>query len=400
MRRGRRCGCAVAAAQRPRRIAAMSKPAAPAATHRLDWDVFCRVVDNHGDLGVCWRLACRLAALGQRVRLWADDAQALAWMAPAGAPGVTLHAWRSLDEDEAPADVVVETFGADLPDGWLARMASAPRPPLWIDLEHLSAESYVERSHALPSPQAHGPGAGLTRWFFFPGFTTRTGGLLLEDGLAQARVGFDAPAWLAGLDLGIASEAAAATTISLFCYEQPALRAWLAHWRRTPTRLLVTPGYAAQQIGALLGAPCEPGVIVRREALTAHFLPWLTQPDYDRLLWACDLNHVRGEDSFVRALWAARPFVWQAYPQHDGAHVAKVEAFVDRYAATAPGTLGVPLRQRFAGWNGSAPPTCLAHPDRTAWAVHAAAFAESIRADVGARGDLAVQLHRFAMTNR
>lgn len=377
----------------------MSSPLTPAERPAWAWDVFCRVVDNHGDLGVCWRLASRLAALGQRVRLWADDTQALAWMAPHGAPGVSVHPWRALRADEAPADVVVETFGADLPEGWLARMADMQQPPLWIDLEHLSAEGYVERSHALPSPQAQGPGAGLTRWFFFPGFTARTGGLMLEDGLAVARSRFDASAWLAGVSPTMAS-GPAATTVSLFCYDQPALPAWLAHWRLSPTRLLVTPGFAARQVSALLGGPSEPGATVRRDALTVHFLPWFTQHEYDRLLWACDLNHVRGEDSFVRALWAARPFVWQAYPQHDGAHAVKVEAFVDRYVAAFPASLQAPLRQRFARWNGSASPAVLAHPPVALWSEHARGFAEALQSDVAARGDLAAQLYRFALTQR
>ena len=62
-------------------------------------------------------------------------------------------------------------------------------------------------------------------------------------------------------------------------------------------------------------------------------LPWLTQADFDHLLWACDLNFVRGEDSLVRAAWAGAPFVWQVYPQHDGAHAAKVEALLAGMAA-------------------------------------------------------------------
>jgi hypothetical protein len=24
---------------------------------QLHWDIFCRVIDNFGDIGVCWRLA-------------------------------------------------------------------------------------------------------------------------------------------------------------------------------------------------------------------------------------------------------------------------------------------------------------------------------------------------------
>ena len=59
----------------------------------MRWDVFCRVIDHHGDLGVCWRLSAELAALGERVRLWADDASALRWMAPQGAPRVQVLPW-------------------------------------------------------------------------------------------------------------------------------------------------------------------------------------------------------------------------------------------------------------------------------------------------------------------
>ena len=61
----------------------------------LRWDIFCQVVDNHGDLGVCWRLACALTARGQQVRLWIDDARALAWMAPEATrpPAVQVLPW-------------------------------------------------------------------------------------------------------------------------------------------------------------------------------------------------------------------------------------------------------------------------------------------------------------------
>ena len=46
----------------------------------MQWDVFVRVIDNYGDVGVCWRLACGLAARGEQVRLWLDDLTALDWM--------------------------------------------------------------------------------------------------------------------------------------------------------------------------------------------------------------------------------------------------------------------------------------------------------------------------------
>ncbi|MBC7779906.1 MAG: elongation factor P maturation arginine rhamnosyltransferase EarP, partial [Proteobacteria bacterium] len=76
------------------------------------------------------------------------------------------------------------------------------------------------------------------------------------------------------------------------------------------------------------------GSTVRGE-LQIRRVPFLAQPDYDRLLWASDINFVRGEDSLVRALWAARPVVWQLYPQDGRTHCAKLEPFLARYRAPA-----------------------------------------------------------------
>lgn len=125
----------------------------------------------------------------ERVRLWVDDASALQWMVPEGCPGVELRAWGSPPpgpEEPAP-DVMLEAFGCDIAPEFIAYSAyqSSTRgqkhpKPVWINLEYLSAESYVERHHKLSSLLSSGPGAGWTRWFFYPGFTPGTGGLLRE----------------------------------------------------------------------------------------------------------------------------------------------------------------------------------------------------------------------------
>jgi uncharacterized repeat protein (TIGR03837 family) len=155
------------------------------------WDVFCRVVDNHGDVGVCWRLATDLAERGIVVRLWIDDAHALTWMAPGGRHGVEVWAWPVTDEafaiaDVEPATVVIEAFGCGLPDPCLRHIALAHQrsaAPVWINLEYLSAESCVERNHGLPSLQGSGLACGVTNWYFYPGFTASTGGLDVDKSL-------------------------------------------------------------------------------------------------------------------------------------------------------------------------------------------------------------------------
>ncbi|GAB3650042.1 elongation factor P maturation arginine rhamnosyltransferase EarP [Ramlibacter alkalitolerans] len=308
----------------------------PPIIEAVRWDIFCKVIDNHGDAGVCWRLAAELAARGHAVRLWMDDSAMLAWMAPDGAPGVEVVPWCDPVPDLAPGDVVIEAFGCDPPAAFVARMAALSTPPAWLNLEYLSAERYVERSHGLPSPVMHGPGAGLVKRFFYPGFTARTGGLLREQDLAARQASFDRSAWLQRW--GIAP--AQARVVSLFCYEPAALPQLLDQLAQAapPTELLVTSGRAAAAVRrhALQG----------RGALRLHFLPLLSQREYDHLLWSCDLNFVRGEDSAVRGLLAGVPAIWQIYPQDDQAHHAKLEAFLDWLQPPND------LRDFFRTWNG------------------------------------------------
>ena len=198
----------------------------------LHWDIFCRVVDNLGDIGVCWRLSADLASRGQRVRLWIDQPEPLRWMAPGALEGdihsVEVIAWTTPMAHAAmagwtPGEVWVEAFGCDPAPECVQRLADqiaeGSPAPVWINLEYLSAEPYVERSHRLPSPVMSGPLKGLTKWFFYPGFTTATGGLLRESDRAEQQAAFDAAVWLRGQ--GLASTAP--RRVSLFCYEPPVL---------------------------------------------------------------------------------------------------------------------------------------------------------------------------------
>lgn len=335
----------------------------------MRWDLFCRVVDNYGDIGVCWRLAADLGARGEQLRLWVDDPSALAWMAPDGAAGVQVVRWTTPAADLEPGDVVVEAFGCDPPPAFVARMAARAAPPVWINLEYLSAEAWVARCHGLPSPQ---PG-GLIKWFYYPGFDDATGGLIREPGLAAAQQAFDAAAWLHARGWAPRPGERCA---SLFCYDTAPVAALLPLLARQPTLLLLTPGPAQRLAHAVAPLP----------GLRCVDLPWLAQPDYDRLLWACGLNFVRGEDSFVRAIWAGRPFVWQPYPQHDGAHHAKLEAFMARWLAAAPAALAGALRALWQGWSGAGALPA-AWPDAQAWADHARAWPQTLRAqtDLGTR---------------
>jgi uncharacterized repeat protein (TIGR03837 family) len=311
------------------------------------WDIFCTVIDNHGDLGVCWRLTRQLRDAGQRVRLWVDDASALAWMAPTAhqEPGIEVRPWasasQSSDLSDLPiADVWIEAFGCNLPEAFVAHFvdraeATRTHQPQWINLEYLSAEDWVPRMHGLPSPVMSGPAKGWTKTFFYPGFTADTGGLLRETDLQERQQRFDRMAWRKKHAPDLAPDA---LLISLFCYEPAALPQLLTQLADTPHHLLVTPGRplaAVQQ--ALAGMDVQPNWSA---------LPYTDQNGFDEMLWACDLNFVRGEDSLVRALWAGQPFIWHIYPQDDNAHHAKLEAFLEWIQAPES------LRLAHRVWNG------------------------------------------------
>lgn len=309
-----------------------------ARTAPLLWDVFCRVIDNHGDLGVLWRLSCQLAERGHTVRLWVDEPAALTWMAPDGHRGVSVHAWADSTRPDgvaslAFANVWVEGFGCEISEYFIAHFTSKISDEYqktshfhhWFNLEYLTAETYAARCHGLPSPVMSGPAKGYTKRFFYPGFTPNTGGLLREPDLAQRQQHFDRQSWLNTQGIPWQGE----RLISLFCYEPPGLVNLLARLAEAPqpVRLLVTHGRAA---AAMHEAAAQLGWSGRQSGnLMVTTLQALTQTDFDHLLWSCDLNFVRGEDSLVRALWARVPFVWQTYPQSDDAHFPKLEAFLD-----------------------------------------------------------------------
>ncbi len=351
------------------------------------WDIFCQVIDNFGDIGVCWRLACNLVQRGQRVRLWVDDPSALQWMAPhvqvdAVDPHqpVQVRSWTANAPSvgvDGPGDVVIEAFGCTLDPAWVmsyrtinyiaaraGNTASNHDLPLkntsltahfstWINLEYLSAEAFVERNHGLPSLVMAGPAKGLTKWFFYPGFTAGTGGLLREADMALPGV--------------LPTETNGAQRVSLFCYESPALPQLLQHLAQGPhsTQLQVTHGRASAAVHTALQTLKAPvynsqfineiplqsplnllNQLLNLEHLDINFIAPMPQASYDVLLRSCHLNVVRGEDSLVRALWAGQAFVWHIYPQDDGAHAIKLDAFLDWLQAPAD------LRLFHYVWNG------------------------------------------------
>jgi uncharacterized repeat protein (TIGR03837 family) len=303
----------------------------------MRWDIFCQIVDNYGDAGVCWRLARSLSSRDDiRIRLFCDDLKVLDKIAHGDAIksgkalGIEVLPWSVAnvsEQFEQVGEVVVEAFACELPAVYVELIAQAPQKPCWINLEYLTAESWSDGLHLMPSPQNN----GLVKHFYFPGFTKKTGGVTLGDWDAVTQA-HEAPASLQ--DYWQADSKA--KRISIFNYRYAPLEAWLKDLQT----IALSYGEsfdiyicADQNISAeFLEASKSP-------QMNFIQLPFIPQEDYDWLLSRCDFNLVRGEDSFVRAQWAGKPFIWDIYPQSDLAHEVKLDAFLERYFEGSPSPL-------------------------------------------------------------
>jgi uncharacterized repeat protein (TIGR03837 family) len=323
-------------------------------------DIFCRVVDNYGDIGVTLRLARQLVAeYGLDVRLFVDDMASFdkiagelkrtsknpqtvlgelveppARIAYARYPSIlrqaqhgqsagrtevlrgviknkpqyqralpSVYHWKNPPNGEFvdfkyTADIVIEAFACEIPATYLSQMAAALVKPMWINLEYLSAESWVASHHLLPSPHPRYP---MTKYFFFPGFDAKSGGLIREKTIQPVML-------------------RQSSTLSVFAfgYDSPRLNA------------LIEVVVADANVSDVVVAE---GVLANTRAANdkIQIVPFVAQPDFDQLLAAHDFLIVRGEDSFVRAQYAGRPFIWQIYPQEEAAHLVKLNAFLDLY---------------------------------------------------------------------
>lgn len=327
---------------------------------RFDWDIFCTIIDNYGDIGVCWRLARQLAQQhGQAVRLWVDDWTNASRLIPLLADHSTvchvseveIQHWASDFPSIVPARSVIEAFACELPDRYIRSMLETAPTPAWFNLEYLSAEQWVEGCHGLYSTH---PSTGLRKQFFFPGFTAKTGGLIRE---------FDLPTQIAHhlarrgrdeflLKLGFTQRSAQDIIYSLFCYDVPQAVIWLQMLKDLDSlcTVIIPEGRIWSRITSWLQnegqnqpLPGEQRTIGRLRLVCA---PFMSQAEYDRLLWSCDFNFVRGEDSFLRGQYAGLPICWHIYQQEENAHFEKLDAFLE--VSGTPPTLARWMRW----WNG------------------------------------------------
>jgi len=297
--------------------------------HRNRWDIFCKIVDNYGDIGVCWRLSQQLAKEHHlQVRLFIDDFATAKKIIPSldsslmqqSIQGVEICVWPALGI--TPGDVVIETFSCALPDVYLQQMVVIQS--IWINLEYLSAEAWVSDLHARPSPH---PTLKIIRHFYFPGFNSETGGLIRENHITKANIAENE------------EYSENVLKISLFCYPNAPIQDLLTSLKANKSKVLVyiPASDILPKIACFFNKESVTAdEILTHQNLTCQVLPFLSQEEYDQLLHTCDLNFVRGEDSWVRAVWAGKPFIWQPYIQTENTHFEKLDAFLTTFYADFP----------------------------------------------------------------
>ncbi len=303
----------------------------------LGW-VFCRVIDNLGDVGVSWRL-CKLLKEEENlpITLIIDNLHALSKLVPQCnismreqvLDGIQVVLWDDLLEktlSKVPQPKwVIETFGCDLPNFVLERMENTT--DIWLNLEYLTAEDWAKDIHLMPSLQSN----GLEKYFYFLGFDDKMGGLIREQDYLNRYQAFNnqkKQEFRQLLGLPIKTDA---FSVFLFTYPTKNWPYWFMALEQSNEKielLISNPDVWKILCDTFaLDASQDVAFASQNGNLTAYLLPMVKQSDFDCLLWVADFLFIRGEESFVRAQFTQKPFLWHIYQQEEKVHLEKLEAF-------------------------------------------------------------------------
>ena len=314
----------------------------------LDITILCRVVDNYGDIGFVYRLARELSSLSSiektQIRLIVSDLKSFNAMALP--PGISTslavqnyNGWKVIDWNacaegkceftEQPPKIILECFQCGRPE-WLDEIlfsAQTTQTVQIVNVEYLTAEDWADDFHLLKS----GTRSALVKKInFMPGFTKKTGGLVLDKHFVSCVHSKTAA-------LECLKKYASKKTVALiedtnlfrviaFSYErnfENEARA-LSEFAKNSGRkvqVLLAPG--------LGNAPFKKAAAAFKN-ISVYDLEYLPQLAWDALLTLADFSFIRGEDSFSRACLSGIPFVWHAYPQEEEFQLVKAAAVLKR----------------------------------------------------------------------
>ena len=304
-------------------------------------DIFCEIIDNFGDIGVVYRISKELKKIFQNVRIRIvlnrlEEFKAINkkvkdtdYQEIDGLICVTEKYVKENMESFGVSDVFIEAFGCNVPEEYVK--AAKENSKLWINLEYLSGEKWIEDFHLCESLI---DSKTLKKIFFMPGFSEKSGGVIIDSGfLERMKFGKEnrdevLKKYFKDFDL---KDKFIGT---VFSYEKnfENLLETLKNYEKE-TVLLLMGEKTQKSFSEILKKNLteDYGNIVKYGKITMIYSDFFSQEEYEEIISASDFNFTRGEDSFVRGIVLGKPFMWHIYLQEEKAHMDKIKAFTERF---------------------------------------------------------------------
>ena len=281
-------------------------------------DIFCEVIDNYGDVGVAYRLAREFKRIypHKRLRFFINKTEEINLIKKSN--DIEIIAYKDIFKVENSADLIIETFACEIPKEYMDKALRSSK--LIINLEYFSAEDWVDDFHL----QESFLGGSLKKYFFIPGLSKKSGGILLDNKFLERKkqVEENREYYLEKFKIKEKYDLIG----SVFSYEKN-FDSLIKELKKLDKKVLLL----------VLSEKTQKNFIKyfdnsnNYDKIKAVKLPFFTYDKYEELLSLCDFNLVRGEDSFVRALLLGKPFLWHIYPQEENIHIQKLNSFLEKY---------------------------------------------------------------------
>ena len=296
-------------------------------------DIFCQVIDNYGDVGVAYRLAREFKRVypNKKLRFVINQIEELNLIRKSENIEVILY--KDISKIENSADLIIESFGCEIPKKCMDKALKNSK--LIINLEYFSAEKWVDDFHL----QESFLGGNLKKYFFIPGLSEKSGGILLDNEFLERKKKVEANKEYYLEKFGIKEKYDLMG--SIFSYEKN-FDSLIEELKKLGKKIILL----------ILSEKTQKNFIKyfdngnNYDKIKFVKLPFFTYDKYEELLALCDFNLVRGEDSFVRALLLGKPFLWHIYPQDENTHIKKLESFLEKYCSN-----NKELKQTFINYN-------------------------------------------------
>lgn len=296
-------------------------------------DIFCQVIDNYGDVGVAYRLAREFKRVypNKKLRFVINQIEELNLIRKSENIEVILY--KDISKIENSADLIIESFGCEIPKEYMDK--ALKKSKLIINLEYFSAEKWVDDFHL----QESFLGGNLKKYFFIPGLSEKSGGILLDNEFLERKKKVEANKeyYLEKFEIKEKYDLIG----SVFSYEKK-FDSLIEELKKLNKKVILL----------ILSEKTQKNFIKyfdngnNYDKIKFVKLPFFTYDKYEELLALCDFNLVRGEDSFVRALLLGKPFLWHIYPQDENTHIKKLESFLEKYCSN-----NKELKQTFINYN-------------------------------------------------